>query len=518
MAKIEDAGEVIPHAKKHLARKAVTKRPAQPSRLAELWPEPDWKELSRQGRYTPATLAVLASTYWSLGTAPLTESLFGIEAHEWPALYDGAVALVRRVFEEAHDETRAELISKARALAGISRLSGTRESMALAAAGRYGGRKLYPPFYLTRKVAWLCNSMADLGWPEDDSCLRTSIGVVGLGESPLPSEVAWRVITVKPRAMFLPGLPAMTRRDALIAAREAIQTQLAEDAATAGKRKAVTRRSTVDLDARVGPDYLGGWDISAEELLDTFRLRGIQFGESLTDKEKQRWLNEAFCALHDLARVINFEPEWLGLGGHGRPTLGLAFGARGHGGASAHFEPALWAINLTRESGHGAAAHEWAHAFDSHMVHSTFASGLTNFGVKDFMTNERYSAIPSRMTRRAAFDHFARLCDEIFQPSSPYYKHAMRIEALKGARKQYWASPIELWARSFEAFVEDELVSRGESSPWLVHGTLAKDQHDLSMSAYPLGEQRERLRGLWQAFFASLVPRSQATAQLQEAA
>lgn len=112
-----------------------------------------------------------------------------------------------------------------------------------------------------------------------------------------------------------------------------------------------TRRAAVDLGGRIGPDYLQGRDISPEELINTFRLRGVQFGESLSEPEKQRWLNEAFGALHDLARVLGFKPSWIGLGGGDEPRLALAIGARGKSNHAAHFEPTLRVINLTRESG-----------------------------------------------------------------------------------------------------------------------------------------------------------------------
>lgn len=518
MAKIEDAGEFIPQAKKHLARKKTEKTPAQRSRLAEIWPEPDWKELSRVNRYTPSTLAALAATYWGLGTAPHEKAMFGVEAHEWPAMYDAAIAIVKQVFDEAYDETLLQLNAKAYALAGLNRFSDAKDRMRLSAAGRYGGRRLYPPFSLTQKLAWLSVSMADLGWPEDDSCLRASVGVISTREHALPSDNCWAVITTTPRPAYEKGCTGLTRVEALIAARRVIKDRLAENAKAAGLRKAVTRRASADLEVRVGPDFLGGWDISGQELLETFRLRGVQFGEALSDKEKQRWLNEAFCAFHDLSRIIGFEPAWIGLGGRGRPTLGLAFGARGQGGASAHFEPALWVVNLTRDTGHGACAHEWAHALDSHLAQSTFSSGFNWLDETDFMTEERGRANRAKLARPDAFSAFTSLCDELFHPQdNPFYEYAKRIEAIKGTRKRYWASRVELWARSFEAFIQDELVANGETSPWLVHGTLPSDQHDLSMSAYPLGEQRERLRTLWRGFLGTLAPRNNAAAQQRAA-
>jgi hypothetical protein len=44
----------------------------------------------------------------------------------------------------------------------------------------------------------------------------------------------------------------------------------------------------------------------------------------------------------------------------------MAFGARGGGKAAAHYETARAVINLTKTSGAGSAAHEWAHALDDY--------------------------------------------------------------------------------------------------------------------------------------------------------
>lgn len=46
-------------------------------------------------------------------------------------------------------------------------------------------------------------------------------------------------------------------------------------------------------------------------------------------------------------------------------NLAIAFGARGSGGALAHYEPARNVINLTKMKGAGCLAHEWGHALDN---------------------------------------------------------------------------------------------------------------------------------------------------------
>lgn len=114
---------------------------------------------------------------------------------------------------------------------------------------------------------------------------------------------------------------------------------------------------------RVGPDRRAGRDVSAQELMDTFGFRGVNFGRRgyIDDAQRQAYLNAAFDGLHDLAELLNVPPKALSL----RGELGIAFGAQGRGGrAAAHFVPGLNEINLTRDAGAGALAHEWGHALD----------------------------------------------------------------------------------------------------------------------------------------------------------
>lgn len=101
-------------------------------------------------------------------------------------------------------------------------------------------------------------------------------------------------------------------------------------------------------------------DISPDDFLEAFGFRGVQFGNWLPDGERQQVLNLGYEALMDLAEVMGWEPKALSLDG----TLGVAFGARGTGRAAAHYEPGQRVINMTKLSGAGSLAHEFAHALD----------------------------------------------------------------------------------------------------------------------------------------------------------
>ncbi|MEO7326515.1 MAG: LPD1 domain-containing protein [Dokdonella sp.] len=126
-------------------------------------------------------------------------------------------------------------------------------------------------------------------------------------------------------------------------------------------------RKPLDHIVRVGGAADLGRDVTAQDFLDTFGFRGGEFGNWVSQTERQASLNHGYTALLDLAAVMQIEPRALSLDG----TLAIAFGARGSGRFAAHYEPGRRVINLTKPSGAGALAHEWAHAFDHYLATET---------------------------------------------------------------------------------------------------------------------------------------------------
>jgi len=115
---------------------------------------------------------------------------------------------------------------------------------------------------------------------------------------------------------------------------------------------------------RSGPDYRDGKDITAEQFQETFGFRGVEWGNYVTQKERQPLINHAYDALQDLARVLKIPPKAISLNG----TLGAAFGARGRGGkAAAHYEPSYVVFNMQKMNGAGSLAHEFGHALDHYL-------------------------------------------------------------------------------------------------------------------------------------------------------
>ena len=197
-------------------------------------------------------------------------------------------------------------------------------------------------------------------------------------------------------------------------------------------------------------------DITPELFTETFGPRGVQWGNSMTQPDRQASLNAAWDALMDMAETIDVPPKALFLEG----TLGIAFGARGRGGTNApcaHYEPGQRVINLTKRAGAGSLAHEWFHALDHHLA-GAHGGGtyLTESGhhrdVPDATDEER------RMARV-----LTDLCEE-----TGLLARARNLDRRRSGKK-YWSEKIELAARSFEAALRDAMGKEGLINDYLVN-------------------------------------------------
>lgn len=167
---------------------------------------------------------------------------------------------------------------------------------------------------------------------------------------------------------------------------------------------------------RRGADHRAGGDVTPEVFMATFAPFGVEFGHWQDDR--QAALNAAYDALMDLSAAIGLTPSAIMLGG----TVGLAFGARGHGKASAHYEPDRKAINLTKTRGAGCLAHEWFHAWDNHQ------SGGYGF-----------TGTPALAT---LWGTLRRL---------PLYRRSVAADETRS--KKYFSTEPEVCARAFESWV-----------------------------------------------------------------
>lgn len=213
------------------------------------------------------------------------------------------------------------------------------------------------------------------------------------------------------------------------------------------------RRSTND--PRLGEDYRDGVDVSPDQFGETFGFRGVQFGNYVEQKKRQRDLNNAFDGLTDMARIIGVEEKALSLNG----TLGLAFGARGSGGvgaAAAHYEPDNIVINLTKISGAGSLGHEWFHALDNYFGTLNDSKYLSeNPVVRD--------ALP---VRKEVVDAYKNLMS-VIRKDTKIVERSKELDKLRS--KDYWSTGREMVARSFEAYLIRKAEAKGGRNDYLAN-------------------------------------------------
>ncbi|ONF42559.1 hypothetical protein BTO32_15235 [Marinobacter lutaoensis] len=220
-------------------------------------------------------------------------------------------------------------------------------------------------------------------------------------------------------------------------------------------------------------DYRGGFDVSEEDVIQTFGFSGIEYGKSMNQADRTAYLNHAYDSFLDLSKLLNVPPKALSLGG----TLGLAFGSRGRGGkraAVAHFEPANNAINLTRMKGAGSMAHEYGHALANYFyrisrgVQGSRAPGDITKLLDSQLATEAVSAGQLREPVAQAVVEVLKSLkyrepDDIKElPDSWFAQGAVQAD-LKDGRKldnPYWSSIEEMFARAFETYVQIALEEK----------------------------------------------------------
>lgn len=499
---IDDAGEVIPYAKKHLvADREIPESEQDPEiTLENLWPEPDWKEWIAQGREIEA-VAYMAMLYEGLPIAPKTEPIFGIDLDSWAEAYRDTIPILEALCRKTKTLVQAKKLCERlaeRLLIDYSRISKlpVEQTYRFWSIGRGKNRTLRNPFSMTLRQRQLYKWLPKLGWPDNDIALQAAIVPVVMSNG---KWVAGHIVGNRIE---------WNTNEYLDTEEQAIAAVLEKAAQSVEKRKPkpLTVRASVKDMERVGPSYRDG-DVTAESLIKEFSMRGIQFGNALSQPERQEWVNQTWDAMADLAEALEMPRRWIGLGG-----IGLAFGARGQGSAAAHYEPDLKAINLTRAKGAGSLAHEWAHGIDHRLASSIFEN---SYFKPRYLSESRSPYFgEDGMAERSLriFDCMKEICDLCYRQGygqfSEYFQRSERYKQEKRISDRNWTSRSELFARAFESYVQDKLEQAGQYSPWLVHGTTEKEFDQEVNIPYPVGKERQDLEVLFDRIFSVLRNRS----------
>lgn len=230
---------------------------------------------------------------------------------------------------------------------------------------------------------------------------------------------------------------------------------------------------------RQGVDYRADKDISGNDMLEQFGFRGGEFGNWENQNDRQHNLNYAYDAFLDLAAALDIEPKDISLGGN----LSIAFGARGHGSALAHYEPGRNVINLTKMKGAGSLAHEWGHAFDYYVAHAL------NLNRTYFTSTAKFRELQNALKFKKGGGYTQYYQDSLKQDTN-YSRDSMG----------YWSSPCEMFARAFACYVKDKLAEKGIRSDYLCGHA--------ESSIFPQGEERIRINQQFDSMISNLKEQS----------
>lgn len=327
----------------------------------------------------------------------------------------------------------------------------------------------------------------------------------------------------------------------------------AMEAALNTKRKGGKRRAPFRFERNVPGeiDRVGGTPVlegDPKVFAETFGLANVQFGDWVADEEAESHLRGAHGAFLDLAEILGVDPKAVSLNGR----LALGIGARGSGGARAHYESAQRIINITKIAGGGSLAHEWAHAMDNIL---SVAADPSNTKARRFVSDNEAEGVAPEVRKafqkvmdlinhgdqtldadmaeaKAAYDEFKGVKNVPYQVRRqiamykrykqaglvPKSKFLADAEAL--GRGGYWVRPQELFARAFESFIEDTLAEQGRRSSYLVSGTRqqygtgrASEGGNAEAQPYPQGDERKAIN----AAMAELVKAVQSSKSLEKA-
>lgn len=252
---------------------------------------------------------------------------------------------------------------------------------------------------------------------------------------------------------------------------------------------------------REGPDYLSelpNHHAQGENFLNVFGFKGGEFGSSVSQKERQKFLDRGYEAFKDLAFLLDIEDRDVSLGGN----LSVSFGARGRGTGLAYYETINKTITLTRFKGSGTLAHEWMHALDHY--YSYFYRGkdeLSTLYTKSdpVKGNDCFNCLVANLLYRTAD---GEILEGELRPSD-FYINAYNFDNTRmiGIKQGYWSSISEVLARAFEAYIEDKMEEKGIRSDYLL------SHKDEVREMLPQGEERERINKKFDIFFDDLCKR-----------
>lgn len=321
----------------------------------------------------------------------------------------------------------------------------------------------------------------------------------------------------------------------------------------------IVRTATAVPDTKLNP----------ETLTKELGFKSVQFGNYMDDATAREHIRHTVGAVYDMSNVLNLDfPKLMQDMG-----LSIAYGARGGGGANAHFEPSHNIINLTKGRGDGSFFHEFVHFLDWNVAkggnRNKLSSKESSFYRGNKMDAEGYNLMgtitgeaarmeieftpseePEIDEENAIFKGFQngitfeQALEKVkqqfagerswreayaYRQIADVYRKTFKAEAIvfnkdtlyymgaKGYGGNYWSEWHELLARAGQAYIQDKLAEKKMQNDYLTRDTKAEDDDKTSSLArvYPQGEERKRINKAFDRVFDALREKYPLPAKLE---
>ena len=176
----------------------------------------------------------------------------------------------------------------------------------------------------------------------------------------------------------------------------------------------------------------------------------------------------------------------------------LGFATSGNGGknaASAHYDAMNVEINLTRENGAGNLAHEWGHALDDYIGKKLgfFLKGRTF--ASEFSYSEKCPKSLKNLMEKMKYKKVEK-DGETYTAKTDFFENSKIFDGTYSKDTYgYWASDVEMFARSFACYIMDKLENRSDylcgHANSAVDYLMDDDGNMKLIHAYPEGEERQ---------------------------
>lgn len=241
-------------------------------------------------------------------------------------------------------------------------------------------------------------------------------------------------------------------------------------------------------DLRTGPPIPNTYQYNdLDYLIEYYNLKSIEFGNWLSQQDRQNYVSALGLSLFDLHKLLSFNPKNISLKG----KITVAFGARGRGSSLAHFESDTFAINITRyerpgrgstlkkdfdrtklltaSGGIGSFAHEYGHALDYYA--GTYIERTKSGAVSDGRSI-RIITRKQLVGKQTPAGLMEKILDKIIwekkDKQTSYYKKIRKlVETEDSGFGEYYIRRNELFARAFEVYVHYKMQKKKHKNVFL---------------------------------------------------